>query len=71
MSNIEKDDPVTLREFPAVTGTVVSVNGDTAVVREDGTNARVEHEVQDLRKLEDTPLPDKSWPPKGLESKSP
>lgn len=72
MTDIEKGDPVTLKEFPDVTGTVVSRTGDTAVVREDAEpHARVEHEVQELRKLEDAPLPDKSWPPSGLESKSP
>lgn len=62
---------VALRDFPNETGVVKAIDHEqgTADVQEDATGIRRAIEVEELIEVSDHELPDKAWPPAGMETK--
>lgn len=68
---INPGQKVSHRDYPGDVGTVVALkpaHGKAVVSLE--TGVRVETDLVDLVEVHDTPLPDKSWPPSGMETKA-
>lgn len=70
---MHKGSKAALRVDPTITGTVKAIDHEagTAEFTEDGTGIRQTRDVAELVEVADLDLPaDKSWPPRGMETKS-